>query len=304
MWQNYSIKSSRRRHRFKQAVCYLSIILLLPYILTIFLSGSEIAVNADVKNVYVIVENDGKNIEMSLEEYCIGKLAKEIPIDYEKEALKVQAVLVRTSVYKKIKESGSNVMLEDEFWTIEEMKEQWGAVAFNKNYKKLENVWNATNGQVLLYEEELAVTPFCRLTNGNTRDGKEVLGGEYPYLKIKDCPLDLESTEQFQTVVLKEMDAEIKATDTAGYVTKVSVGKEEVSGEEFRNTYALASSSFVIKNYDGKLRVSSRGVGHGLGLSQYTANEMAKEGDSYKDILNYFFEGTKLQDVAEIVMNK
>ena len=90
---------------------------------------------------------------------------------------------------------------------------------------------------------------------------------------------------------------------TAGYVTSVRVGQETVNGEEFRQTYGLASSCFILQKYDGKLRITTRGVGHGLGLSQYTANEMAKEGKDAAEILQYFFEGTEIREVAEIVTN-
>ena len=90
---------------------------------------------------------------------------------------------------------------------------------------------------------------------------------------------------------------------TAGYVTSVRVGQENVSGEEFRKTYNLPSSCFTIQKYDGKLRITTRGVGHGLGLSQYTANQMAKSDEDYQQILEYFFEGTEIKEVADIVMN-
>jgi stage II sporulation protein D len=122
--------------KVKQAICYMSIILLLPYVITVFFNGSEAAVNAGIETTYVMVEHEGERIEMSIEDYCIGRLAKEIPTDNEEEALKAQAVLVRTAVYKKIKETGSAVVLEDEFWTLQEMKKQWGATGYNKNYKK------------------------------------------------------------------------------------------------------------------------------------------------------------------------
>ena len=238
-----------------------------------------------------------------MEEYCIGRMAKEIPADYEEEALKAQAVIVRTSVYKSIKEGGTQVVLEDDFWTEEEMRQQWGS-SYSGHYRKMQNAWNDTEGQVVMYGENLANTPFTRLTNGNTRDGKEVLGSEdYPYLKIKDCPLDIEAAEQIQTVTVDDMDAEVTAMDTAGYVTSVRVGQETVNGEEFRQTYGLASSCFILQKYDGKLRITTRGVGHGLGLSQYTANEMAKEGKDVSEILQYFFEGTEIKEVAEIVTN-
>lgn len=290
--------------KIKQAGCYLIIITLLPYVITVFLNGPDASVSANVEKEAVLVEREDKQIEMSIEEYGIGMLAKEIPITYKEEALKAQAVLVRTAIYKHIKESGSAAALTDEFWTTAEMKKQWGAASYSKNYKKLEQAWQDTEGQVLVYGEELANAPFCRLTNGSTRDGGEVLGGDaYPYLKIKDCPLDIESKEQMQTVVLEDMDAEITALDTAGYALSVRVGQETVSGEEFRGTYGLASSCFTLQKYDGKLRVTTRGVGHGLGLSQYTANEMAKDGTDCEEILNYFFEGTQIREVADIVLD-
>ena len=291
------------RTRLKKIGCYLIIIVLLPYIVTVFMNGPAIPTDTTVDTTNVKVKKDDTELELPLEEYCIGRMAKEIPADYEEEALKAQAVIVRTSVYKSIKEGGTQVVLEDDFWTEEEMRQQWGS-SYSGHYRKMQNAWNDTEGQVVMYGENLANTPFTRLTNGNTRDGKEVLGSEdYPYLKIKDCPLDIEAAEQIQTVTVDDMDAEVTAMDTAGYVTSVRVGQETVNGEEFRQTYGLASSCFILQKYDGKLRITTRGVGHGLGLSQYTANEMAKEGKDVSEILQYFFEGTEIKEVAEIVTN-
>lgn len=291
------------RNRLKKIGCYLIIIVLLPYIVTVFMNGPAIPTDTTVDTTYVKVKKDDTELELPLEEYCIGRMAKEIPADYEEEALKAQAVIVRTSVYKSIKEGGTQVVLEDDFWTEEEMRQQWGS-SYSGHYRKMQNAWNDTEGQVVMYGENLANTPFTRLTNGNTRDGKEVLGSEdYPYLKIKDCSLDIEAAEQIQTVTVDDMDAEVTAMDTAGYVTSVRVGQETVNGEEFRQTYGLASSCFILQKYDGKLRITTRGVGHGLGLSQYTANEMAKEGKDVSEILQYFFEGTEIKEVAEIVTN-
>nr|WP_303183196.1 SpoIID/LytB domain-containing protein [Lachnoclostridium phocaeense] len=291
------------RNRLKKIGCYLIIIVLLPYIVTVFMNGPAIPTDTTVDTTYVKVKKDDTELELPLEEYCIGRMAKEIPAAYEEEALKAQAVIVRTSVYKSIKEGGTQVVLEDDFWTEEEMRQQWGS-SYSGHYRKMQNAWNDTEGQVVMYGENLANTPFTRLTNGNTRDGKEVLGSEdYPYLKIKDCPLDIEAAEQIQTVTVDDMDAEVTAMDTAGYVTSVRVGQETVNGEEFRQTYGLASSCFILQKYDGKLRITTRGVGHGLGLSQYTANEMAKEGKDVSEILQYFFEGTEIKEVAEIVTN-
>lgn len=291
------------RQKLKKAGCYLLIIVLLPYVITVFLNGPAIETAAPADDTYVKVKQGDKEVNMSIEDYCIGKMAKEIPASYGKEALKAQAVIVRTTVYKKIKETGSNTVLEDEFWTEKEMKKQWGTMHYSENYRKMKHAWDDTEGQVLMFGDNLANTPFTRMTNGSTRDGKEVLGSEdYPYLKIKECPLDVEAKEQVQTITVEDMDAEVTATDTAGYVTSVRVGEETVSGEEFRDTYHLASSCFSLQKYDGKLRITTRGVGHGLGMSQYMADKMSDQGKKMEEILQYFFEGTELKEVAEILL--
>lgn len=288
--------------KIKRMGSYLIIIVLLPYIITIFLNGPAVTTSASVDEEVITVENEGKEIEISIEEYCIGRLAKEIPADYKREALKAQAVLVRTTVYGQILEAGSSTVLPDEFWTTEEMREEWGAGKYSGNYDKLKSAWEETDGQVLMYADKPANVPYCRLTNGSTRDGAEVLGSEeYPYLKIKECPLDIEAKEQMQTIILDEMEVQVTAVDTAGYVLSVQAGEETVNGEEFRKTYGLASSCFTLQNYDGKLRIITRGVGHGLGMSQYTANRMAKDGNAFDEILAYFFEGTELKEVTDIV---
>ncbi len=293
------------RQRVKTFLCYLTIIVLLPYIVTVFINGPSVVSSPHVDGSYVKVRTESGDAGMSLEEYCIGILAKEIPADYEKEALKAQAILVRTEVYGKIQAGGENVALDRDFWTRDQMEEAWGAVKAASNYAKFRSAWKETEGQVVTYEGNLARTSFFRLSNGSTRDGKEVLGQEdCPYVKIVDCPLDVEAQEQIQTVTVDDIDAEITATDTAGYVLNVRVGDETVSGEEFRTNYHLASSCFTFQKYEGKLRITTRGVGHGLGMSQYTANEMAKEGQDASSILEYFFEGTELKEVAEIVRSE
>ena len=87
------------RQKLKQLGCYLIIIILLPYVVTVFLNGPEAESSVSADSNRIKAEHNGKESEISIEEYCIGKLAKEIPVSYKSEALKAQAVLVRTVVY-------------------------------------------------------------------------------------------------------------------------------------------------------------------------------------------------------------
>ena len=256
--------------------------------------------------VKVLHTKDNSIEEMKMDEYLLGVVSAEMPANFEEEALKAQAVLVRTEVYRAIRDAGEGQKLEEEFWTEKQMKSAWG-MRYAENYRKLKNALESTAGQVLFYEDGLAMTPFFNLSNGYTRDAKEVLGKEeYPYLKIVECPEDVNAEDEIQTVVLGEkdigtMDVEVVETDSVGYVLKIRVGDNTISGEEFRNKYNLASSCFTLQRYNGKLRVTTRGTGHGIGMSQYTANEMAKKKKSYKNILKYFFNGTEIKEVTEIV---
>ena len=293
--------------KVKQAGCWLLIIVLLPYIITVFIDGPKVITASKADETMVKIKKNGK---MPVEEYCIGVLARDMPADYEKEALNAQAVLVRTEVYRMIQEAGGDGTLPeeaaDEFWTEKQMKSAWG-MQYAENYRKLKNALESTAGQVLFYGNNLAMTPFFYLSNGYTRDAKEVLGKEeYPYLRIVECPEDEKAQEEIQTVVLTEqdtgtLDVEIQETDSVGYVLKIRVGDNVMSGEEFRNKYRLASSCFTLQQYNGKLRVTTRGAGHGIGMSQYTANEMAKQKKGYRKILKYFFDGTDIKEVTEII---
>ena len=250
------------REKIKKAACWALIIILLPYIVTVFVNGPKIVTASKVDEMTIDVKGGGK---MPVEKYCIGILARDMPAEYEEEALKAQAILVRTEVYRAIRDAGEGQKLEKEFWTEKQMKSAWG----------------------MRYAEVL---------------GKE----EYPYLQIVECPEDVNAEDEIQTVVLGEkdigtMDVEVVETDSVGYVLKIRVGDNTISGEEFRNKYNLASSCFTLQRYNGKLRVTTRGTGHGIGMSQYTANEMAKKKKSYKNILKYFFNGTEIKEVTEIV---
>lgn len=271
--------------KIKKFLAVLTIIVLLPYIITIFINGRNVESNEEI---------DGK--DALLKQHCIGLLAKEVSSEYEEEMLKVQALLVRTTVYKQVEELGEEITKQEGFGDVSGIEKSW--------YRKLEKIWEETEGQVIMYEEKLALVPFHQVSNGKTRNGSEVLGSEeYPYLKMKECPKDVEADNQMESKFIEVKGAKVVTYDTAGYALNVKVGEENCSGESFRDTYGLASSCFELQEFEENTRVITKGVGHGLGLSQYTANEMAKEGKNYKEILQYFFEGTEVKEVAEILWN-
>ena len=272
--------------KIKKTIAILLIIVLLPYIITIFINGGTVKT----------AEKKTDERKERLKEYCLSLLAQEVSSDYETEMLKLQAVLVRTTVYKEVEDLGEDIFQSETYVNATKPDAMW--------YRRLEELWEETDGEVVMYNGQLALVPFHQVSNGKTRIGSEVLGSdEYPYLQMKECPKDVAAPNQMKSEFINVKGAKIEACDSAGYALNVTVGEEKVSGENFRDTYGLASSCFELQEFEGNTRVITKGVGHGLGLSQYTANEMAKEGKTYKEILQYFFEGTEVNEVAEILWN-
>lgn len=265
--------------KFLKLLVLLSLLVIMPYVITIHL-------HEEIKPREIVTSEE----DQKLEEYCLQVLSKEVSSDYEDEMLKVQAILVRTTIYKEVQENGADAMQNlDE--TIDLL---W--------LQRLKKVWNQTEGKVIMYEDKLALTPFHQISSGKTRNGEDVLGSkEYPYLQSKECQMDISAPEQIENILIPVKEMEIKEWDTAGYVMKVSVDGEEMSGEEFREMYGLASSCFEFQQFENDARIITKGVGHGLGLSQYTANEMAKDGKTFEEILQFFFPGTEIKEVAEIL---
>lgn len=292
----------KRHQRYGQLFSTVVAIILLPYIITVFINGPAVLTGAEVGEDYLFVEVDGKSREIPVEEYAIGILAREIPVTYEKEALEAQAVMLRTRMYKQITEEGKTSIFTDKYFEEKEMKKQWGRVKYEEYRAALRDVWQSTEGQVLTYGDVLITTPFHQLSNGRTRSGNEVFGGEgYPYLQIRECPKDVEAIDQTQTMLIEKGDYEVISTDSAGYVLQIREGERTITGEEFRQEKGLASACFALQEYEDKIRVTTQGNGHGIGLSQNMANEMAKEGKTHEEILAYFFADTVIREVAEIL---
>ena len=197
--------------KIKKAVAIMLILILLPYIITIFAHG---------KVVEKAEKESGK--DELLKEYCISLLAQEISSDYEEEMLKVQALLVRTTVYQEVEELGEKFFEQEQFVNKDEIDASLK--------RKLQKVWEETEGEVLMYEDKLALVPFHQVSNGKTRNGKEVLeSDEYPYLQVRECPKDVEAERQMESKFIDAKNVTVEKYDSVGYALQVKVGEETCS---------------------------------------------------------------------------
>ena len=212
--------------------------------------------------------------------------------------------------------------MDEEYLTREELEKKAGSSEVESYYNNLLQAMRDTENQVLLYQDDYAFLPFHQSSNGTTRSAQEVMGTDaYPYLAARECPLDKDADDEmlitsfdykdvqakcrsFLVAVAEDQanktyqfsDFEIISHDSAGYVLEMRIGETVCTGDQFRDAMSLASSAFSIKDTNGKLQVTTTGKGHGLGLSQWTAQQMAKSGKNYEEILQFFFEGTTLTD--------
>ena len=290
------------RNKIKLFFAFLIILFLLPYIISVFINGKNAVQGADSDNASV---------------YLAGILAGETDGGYEIEALKAQAVVLRTELYRTEKEKQT---ILDKCLTQTQMKKKWGP-----KYEECQQAAQETKGIVLWYHETFAWAPFHQSSNGKTRDVQEVLGNaDYPYITAKECPLDKAAEDEIQVHLIeyKEIqkrcreflvaeeqkkaengygyeDFEIQEWDSSGYVRKMRIGETICTGDQFRDALKLPSSSFSFYESPHGLKIATVGKGHGFGMSQWTAQEMAKDGKNYEEILQYFYEGTELHHIDE-----
>ena len=285
--------------------------------------GEMVDGGSDGKKKKKIYIGDGRKGYLDVETYLIGVVARQIPAEYELEAIKAQAVIARTYLYGQME--GKTEIKEEElgltYLEEEQMESLWGRQKFVEYYDKICQAVRETEGMVMALDEgeevdkkSLVSEPlFHRASAGYTREGDQA----NPYLASVDSHWDVEA-EGYLTVrewepkevvrlmteaALKNGAGEVELTekqvtdtlqlvgrDKVGYVKEIQIGAHIYTGDEIQMALGLPSTAFTLEEHEGKLRAICKGIGHGYGLSQYGANGMAKEGKSAEEILTYYYQ--------------
>jgi stage II sporulation protein D len=299
------------RKKLQNIVSLLFIILLLPYIITTLCKGGiNFAKEKKVEHKKTILVNDNHvQFKLDIEQYVVGLVAAEIPINYNREAIKAQCVIARTNVVKKIgsRDTLNTSDLNLDYMNMVEMEQYWGYDKFFDHYNLLREMVMETKGEIIEYENQPIEAAFHEVSIGKTRSAKSAMKSDnYPYLLSVDSVKDIESEEYLKstTVTYEKLRNQFKLegrqepkvikTDELGYVEQISVDGKIMSGEQFRKILSLPSACFEIRTDSKGIKIISKGKGHGLGLSQYGANEMAKSGKNYKEILNYYYNNISI----------
>lgn len=286
----------------------------LPYTLNILFGTSKSKQNLQIR---VKMSNDQiKNIP--IEEYLIGVVAAEMPAEFEVEALKAQAIAARTYVLKKMeKTEGSTYDVDTtektQAWNSnEEMLRKWGVLNYWKYRGKIISAVEGTRGEVLKYNG-IMIEAVYHSSSGrkNTERADDVWSADAKYLinvssgesqlrfvthQIYDCSTFYKSLGFSQIPEqLSTKDIVLIDKTKAGRVKTLAIRNRVVKGTEFRAKLKLPSTDFEWIVQGEKVEIISYGKGHGVGMSQYGANDLAKAGNQYAEILGHYYQGTKLE---------
>lgn len=307
----------------KDGLVLLLFLVLLPYVMGIMNKTKEEGVSwmnmeiieTEEKTTNFVRYEDKLHIqEIPVEEFLIGALAGTVPVEYEIEVLKAQAVLLRSTCYAGLEQEGTvsgqdaeKKVIEWEkigkgYLTQNQMKKIWKE-DYEANYKKVVQAVKETKGIIITYQESPIEGTYHAMSGGKTRNGQDILKGDnYGWLEGVLCEKNVESDDFLQTVSISKKNMQtlsIESRDEAGYVMAVICDGKKLTGEQFREKYELASANFTFEEKSSEFVITTKGKGHGLGMDQYYSNYLAKSQYNYTQILDYFFKDTKLSKITE-----
>lgn len=277
----------------------------------------------------------GQVMELSLRDYVIGAVLAEMPASYHEEALKAQAVAARTYAVRQREKQrlspdpeliGADISNDSTkyqaYFTPEQAKAFYG-VGYEAYLEKVSAAVDSTGSNVLVYEGEPIVAAFHSTSGGKTESAEAVWGSPVEYLVPVDSSEDEKSPSYLEEKVFTE--AELKARletsidgtelesepenwlkieerSESGTVIKMAAGNTELSGSDFRQIFSLRSANFTVE-YSAKGRtfsITTKGSGHGVGMSQYGANAMANRGSDYREILLHYYNGAEIANMSDV----
>ncbi|MCG3417961.1 stage II sporulation protein D [Oceanobacillus jordanicus] len=271
-------------------------------------------------SVAVMRSNLEKVDNVPLETYVAGVVASEMPVEFEMEALKAQALAARTYIvnYKLhgdiTEEADVTDTVQHQVYKDEAELQKLFGDEYQEKMNKIKEAVNATKGEVLTYKKELITPAFFSTSNGFTENSEDYWKDELPYLRSVESHWD-ENTPKFldqQTYSINQVEQalatkipsdkalSIEITRTDGQrVQELTINGDAFSGREVREKLELRSSDFTIEQKDDHLIFTTKGYGHGIGMSQYGANGMAEEGKTYKEIVNHYYKDVEISTVTD-----
>lgn len=305
----------------KKIIIFTAFLIIIPFIIvTILLKEPKEIELKYASNTVVRIKREKKNIieTIPLEEYIVGVLAGEMPISFEIEALKAQAVASRSYALNKIANNKDkeydvvDTIMNQVYLDNDYLKSVWKNTYVTK-INKLKTAVNETFGEYLDYNGSIVNAMFFSTSNGYTEDSKNVFGFEAAYLKSVNSPWDEETSTAFNSskeISLQEfyeklnlpyqekLTVEITKRSPTNRILNLKINNQDFASRELYNKLSLKSTDFVIIQNGSNIIIKTKGYGHGVGMSQYGALGMAKQGKTYEEILSHYYKDTKIKKLS------
>ena len=300
----------------KKLIIVALLVVIIPFLfIKIFVKTDEIKFKYVTNNIIRVKdEKTGIINEVPFEDYIKGVVAGEMPATFELEALKAQAVASRSyAMYQmtatKDKEYDVlNTTANQVYLTDQELKENWKE-EYPEKINKIKEAINETSGEYLTYEGKVINAMFFSTSVGATENSEEVFVSALPYLRSVDSKWDEASPAYTDTYTFtleefyKKLNLQYNQTLTIEVTSKTSTGRTrtlkingtEINGRDLATKLNLRSNYFDIVQNENNVTITTKGFGHGVGMSQYGANGMAKEGYKYDQILKHYYQNTEIK---------
>ena len=300
----------------KKLIIVALLVVIIPFLFVkIFVKTDEIKFKYVTNNIIRVKdEKTGIINEVPFEDYIKGVVAGEMPATFELEALKAQAVASRSyAMYQmtatKDKEYDVlNTTANQVYLTDQELKENWKE-EYPGKINKIKEAINETSGEYLTYEGKVINAMFFSTSVGATENSEEVFVSALPYLRSVDSKWDEASPAYTDTYTFtleefyKKLNLQYNQTLTIEVTSKTSTGRTrtlkingtEINGRDLATKLNLRSNYFDIVQNENNVTITTKGFGHGVGMSQYGANGMAKEGYKYDQILKHYYQNTEIK---------
>lgn len=302
----------------KKLLFFVLLIVLVPYIIvTIFIEDNEIKfIFRENMQVRVKHEDTGIIESVPFEEYVTGVLAGEMPISFHIEALKAQAVAARSYVMKKMEYNKDkdydvvDTIMNQVYLSDDYLRSVWKE-DYDDKINKIKTAVIETKGEYIEYDGEVAEAFFFSTSVGATENSGEIFSKQLPYLVSVSSTWDeispLYSTDK--TITLKEfynlidipysdtLDIEKTKTTSTGRVQEIKINGYTFTSGQMIEKLNLRSSFFEITKDGENVNINTKGYGHGVGMSQYGAEGMARNGYTYDQILKYYYTGVEIKKI-------